>query len=145
MVQSVRNMNIIRKMGLVYAAMFIFVVALGYIPGFTGADGQLLGLFVIELRDDILHLASGIWALLAALHSTRATVFYFKAFGIVYFLDGLVGVITGYGYLDGGIFFAFHPPPDLLVRIAANIPHLAIGGLAIFIGFVISRRQIDNE
>lgn len=142
--QSVKKMNIVRKMGFVYAAMFFLTVALGYIPGFTDANGALFGLFVIELKDDLLHLASGIWALLAAWHSTRATIFYFKVFGVVYFLDGVLGVLTGYGYLDGGIFFAFHPPPDMLTRLAANAPHLAIGGLAIFTGFVISRRLPDD-
>jgi hypothetical protein len=133
-------MNTIRKLAWVYAAMFIFVVALGYIPGLTNEEGQLFGLFRIELIDDALHLGSGIWAALAAWHSTRAAIFYFKTFGIIYGLDGLIGLLFGQGYLDGGIFINGITPLDFGTKFATNLPHLLIGGTAVLIGFVLSRK-----
>lgn len=140
-----KEMNLICKLAWAYAAIFIFVVALGYIPGLTNAEGQLLGLFEIEFHDDILHLASGIWAAFAAWSSTRAAIFYFKTFGVLYGLDGLVGLMTGYGYLDGGIFFAHAPAPyDFVIRLAVNIPHMLIGGTAVVIGFVLSRKYTNH-
>jgi hypothetical protein len=130
-----------QKLAWVYAALFLSVVALGYIPGLTNAQGQLLGLFHIELKDDILHLASAIWAALAAWTSVRASTFYFKLFGPLYFLDGVCGFLFGQGYLDLGI-VRFGPTPlPLMTRIGANAPHIFIGGLAIIIGYWVSQRQ----
>lgn len=133
------RINLIQLLAWGYAAMFLFVVSLGYIPGLTNSQGRLLGLFRIELIDDALHLTSAIWAAAAAWTSVRASTLYFKLFGTIYFLDGLLGLITGQGYLDGGIFINGPAPFDLATKIAANAPHLAIGGAAIFIGFVLSR------
>jgi hypothetical protein len=130
----------IRKLAWVYAALFVGVVALGYIPGLTDDQGRLLGLFHIELKDDLLHLGSGLWAAIAAWYSTRAALFYFRLFGLVYFFDGVCGLLFGQGYLDFGIFLFGPTPLDLATRIGANIPHLLIGGIAILIGFVFSRR-----
>jgi hypothetical protein len=134
-----------RKLGWLYAVMFFFIAALAYIPGLTDENGVLFGLFTLELHDDLLHLGSGIWAAIAAWLSVRATTLYFKLFGIVYGLDGVVGLITGYGYLDGGIFFPHnHPAPGLMTKIFANLPHIAIGGIAVYIGFVVSRHLADS-
>lgn len=128
----------------VYAALFLFVVILGYIPGVTDAQGLMFGLFKIDLIDDILHLASALWAGWAAWHSLRAAVFYFKAFGILYFLDGIVGVLTGEGYLDLGVFLAGAGIPDMATRVAANIPHIVLGAVAMIIGFIVSRKYTEK-
>lgn len=138
------KMNVIQNLAWLYAAMFIFVVALGYIPGFTNAEGQLLGLFKIELIDDALHLGSGIWAALAAWTSARASTFYFKTFGVIYGLDGIIGLLFGQGYLDGGIFVHGPTPLDWGTKFATNIPHIMIGGTAVLIGFVLSRKLADQ-
>ncbi|GAB4459258.1 MAG: DUF4383 domain-containing protein [Anaerolineae bacterium] len=135
-----KEMNLIQLYAWIYAAMFIFVVSLGYIPGFTNADGQLFGLFRIDPIDDILHLGSGIWAALAAWTSVRAATLYFKIFGILYGLDGVVGFLLGQGYLDGGIFIYGPWPMDWLTKFAANLPHILIGGMAVVIGFWLSRK-----
>lgn len=135
-----RKYTIIQKFAWFYSALFLFVVALGYIPGFTNEEGLLFGLFKIDPYDDFLHLASGIWAGIAAWYSLRASMFYFKLFGALYGLDGVVGLITERGYLDFGLFL--HDPVglDFGTRLAANMPHIVIGGAALLIGFVISRR-----
>ena len=129
-----------QKLGWLYAAMFVFIALIGYIPGLTNADGQLFGLFRLDLYDDALHLGSGIWAAAAAWTSTRASTIYFKLFGSIYGLDGLMGLAFGQGYLDGGIFLYGITPLDLGTRIATNLPHLLIGGMAVLIGFIVSRR-----
>jgi hypothetical protein len=132
--------HLVQKLAWAYAALFLFVVSLGYLPGLTNDAGQLLGLFRIELIDDALHLFSGIWAALAAWISARAAILYFKLFGSIYSLDGVVGLLFGQGFLDGGIFLHGPTSIDFATRFAANLPHLLIGGIAVVIGFVISRR-----
>jgi len=134
------RINPIRILVGMYAALFLFVVSLGYLPGLTNDDGQLLGLFRIELVDDALHLGSGIWAAVAAWLSTRASILYFRLFGAVYGMDGVIGLLFGQGFLDGGIFIHGVTPIDWTTKFAANVPHLLIGGFAVLAGFVLSRR-----
>lgn len=136
--------DIVRAMAWVYAGLFLFVVALGWIPGFTNAEGQLFGLFRIDLIDDALHLGSGIWAAIAAWRSTAASHLYFKLFGTVYTLDGVFGLLFGQGFLDGGIVINGITPLDFGTRFAANLPHLLIGGIAMYVGFVVSRRVVQH-
>jgi hypothetical protein len=128
-------MDRVQRAGWIYFAGFIVVVAIGYVPGFHDADGNLFGLFKLDLYDDSLHLASGIWAGVAAFMSSRAARLYFRLFGPLYFADGVLGLLTGSGYLDGGIFL--YGPLDLsmTVRFFANLPHLIIGGFATWIGY----------
>jgi hypothetical protein len=140
-----KDINDIRKLGWLYALMFFFVASLAYIPGLANADGELFGLFQLDLYDDALHFASGLWAAIAAWRSTRATIFYFKTFGILYGLDGVLGLILGQGYLDGGIFLYGLTSLDFGVRFAANLPHIVIGGAAVLIGFVLSRKLANHH
>jgi hypothetical protein len=133
-------MKSIRTLAWLYAALFLIVVAMGYIPGLTNADGQLLGLFKIDPVDNIVHLISGIWAAVAALRSTRASTFYFRVFGSIYSLDAFFGLLFGEGILDAGIIRHGITQLDLGTRIATNMPHVLIGGLALLIGFGLSRR-----
>ena len=137
---TTRGSSLIQKLAWVYAAMFVFIVVLGYVPGVKDSNGLMFGLFSLQLHDDALHLGSGIWAATAAWLSERAATLYFKIFGVVYGLDGVLGLLTGQGYLDGGIFTQGITPLPLATRIGANIPHILIGGGAVIIGYVLSRR-----
>ncbi len=132
--------HVMQKLAWTYAGLFVFVAALGYLPGLTNDAGYLLGLFKIDPIDDLLHLGSGLWAAAAAWRSASASTLYFKLFGCVYGLDGIVGLLLGQGFLDGGIFLHGPAVLDLATRLGANLPHILIGGTAVLIGFVVSRR-----
>ena len=135
--------NTVRLMGWAYALLFVGVTALGYVPPFHDQQGYLFGLFKLEWWDDALHLGSGIWAAIAAWKSYEATRTYFRIFGPLYMFDGVCGLLTGMGYLDLGIFL--HGPMSLSLetRIAANLPHIAIGGIATMVGYVLARRSAE--
>jgi hypothetical protein len=140
-------MSLIQKLAIVYAVLFFAVVAIGYVPAFNDADGNLFGLFSLQWYDDLLHAFSGVWALAAALISHRQAVFYFKLFGSVYLFDGVLGLITGSGCLDAGIFingFRSFDDIEFPTRFFANAPHLAIGGFAVFVGFWLSKRVSEK-
>jgi hypothetical protein len=132
-------MDRLRLFGVIYFLGFIAVVAIGYVPSFHDAQGNLFGLFKLDLYDDSLHLASGLWAGIAAWRSREAARFYFRLFGPLYFMDGVFGFFTGSGYLDGGIFLYGPLDLPLSTRFFANLPHLVIGGLAIWIGWIYAR------
>lgn len=133
-------MTIIQKLAIAYFAMFMGVVALDFIPGLKDADGYLFGLFALDFYDHSLHFFSGAWALVAGLVSHAQAVRYFKIFGTVYFLDGVVGSIFGNAYLDFGIFQYGVTDWSPVVKILASLPHIAIGGIAVTIGFYLARR-----
>jgi len=140
-------MSLIQKLAVAYALLFFAVVAIGYIPAFNDAEGNLFGLFSLQWYDDLLHAFSGVWALAAAFISHRQAVFYFKLFGSVYLFDGVLGLITGSGCLDAGIFingFRSFDDIEFPTRFFANAPHLAIGGFAVFVGFWLSKRTSEK-
>lgn len=128
-------MNPLRILAAVYAVLFAVVTSLNYIPGLTDAQGRTFGLFALDIFDDALHAASGLWAGLAAWTSTRATLIFFRVFGPLYCLDGLLGLATGSGYLDLGILVNGVLDLPLMTRILMNLPHIAIGGFAAFAGY----------
>lgn len=130
----------IQKLAWVYAAMFAILGSLSYIPFINSPDGTTLGIFKLEWYDNLLHYASGAWAAWAAWRSHKDSVFYFKLFGTIYGLDGVMGFFLGQGYLDGGIFLHGITPLDWGFKFFANIPHIAIGGIAAWIGFGLSKR-----
>lgn len=132
-------MDRVRAFGWVFFAGLVAVVAVGYVPGFKDAEGRLFGLFVLDLYDDSLHLASGVWAGIAAWKSHGAARAYFRVFGPLYFLDGVLGLITGSGYLDFGIFLYGPLDLSLQTRFFANLPHLLIGGSAVWAGYILGR------
>ena len=136
-------MTLIQKLAIFYAFMFFFVVGIGYVPAFNDANGYLFGLFSLQWYDDLLHAFSGVWAFAAALISHQQSVLYFRLFGAVYLFDGVLGLVTGSGCLDGGIFingFRSLDDIELPVRFFANAPHLAIGGFAVLVGFWVANR-----
>ena len=138
------NRKLVRALGWAYALLFVGVTALGYVPAFLDEQGNLFGLFKLQWWDDALHLASGIWAAIAAYTSYGATRTYFRIFGPLYFLDGVLGLLTGMGYLDLGIIL--HGPMDLPLetRVAMNVPHILIGGVAIITGYLLAKRPGDR-
>src|SRR5688572_17906913 len=99
-----KQFTILQKIAWAYAALFAIVVIIGHLPGVNDSEGRLFGLFHITLYQDLLHGASGVWAAVAAWHSARQSKIYLQWFGTIYFLDGVMGAITGKTFLDFGIF-----------------------------------------
>lgn len=123
-----------------YFLALMLAAALNYVPGLTDAEGRAFGIFSLDIYDDLLHVASALWAGIAALLSATAARAFLKYFGILYFADGLLGLVTGSGYLDLGIVNYGFQDLDLTFRILANLPHLALGGFAIASAFLPGRK-----
>ena len=133
-------MGKLRSIAFTYMVVLFVAASLNYIPGLTDAEGRAFGIFALDIYDDLLHFASAAWAAVAAFVSTRACVIYFKVFGTLYLLDGLMGLVTGSGYLDLGIVVYGVQQLPFTFKIFANLPHIALGGFAAYTGFILSRR-----
>lgn len=133
-------MSILQKICLGYVVALLGAASLNYIPGLTDAEGLAFGIFALDIFDDSLHVASAIWALVAALMSHRAARLFLLLFGALYLGDGVFGFFTGYGYLDLGIFTnGWAGLSFTLVRVLANVPHLILGGFALWAGLKLDR------
>ncbi|MEK6215765.1 MAG: hypothetical protein N2B03_00960 [Boseongicola sp.] len=132
-------MNIQQIISLGFFAVLLFAAALNYIPGVTDADGVAFGVFALDIFDDALHVASATWALVAALLSARAAKLFLLIFGALYLGDGVLGLITGSGYLDFGIFNYGVQDQPFGFKIVANTPHIGLGGIAVLSGLFLGR------
>jgi hypothetical protein len=129
-------MTNLKKLCFGYFGALMAAASLNYIPGLTDANGLAFGIFALDIYDDALHVASALWALAAGLLSHKAARSFLVLFGAAYLGDGIFGFFTGYGYLDLGIFTNSSAGIDLSPgRILANLPHLALGGIALWAGF----------
>lgn len=134
-------MTNLQKISLGYCAVLLAAASLNYVPGLADENGLVFGIFALDIYDDALHLASALWALVAGLVSRKAAQTFLTLFGLAYLGDGLFGFVTGYGYLDLGIFTNPSAGIDLsLRRLLANLPHLALGGFAAGAGLGRARR-----
>lgn len=115
-----------------YTVSLLIAASLNYIPGLTDAEGRAFGIFALDIFDDSLHFFSALWALIAGLMSHRAARIFLIYFGVLYFGDGLLGLITGSGYLDFGIFNYGIQDFEFMFKVFNNLPHLALGGFAVF-------------
>lgn len=135
-------MTNLQKRSLGYFVALMIAASLNYVPGLTDEDGLAFGIFALDIYDDALHAASALWALVAGLVSSRAARTFLILFGLAYLGDGVFGFFTGYGYLDLGIFTNASAGVDMsLSRVLANLPHLALGGTAVWAGFWWAGRQ----
>jgi uncharacterized membrane protein len=134
-------MDLIRRIAWGFAAALFFVTLTNYVPGLTDSQGRAFGIFALDIYDDALHFASALWAAIAAYTSRNAAVTFLKVFGTLYFLDGLMGLLVGSGYLDLGIFLQGRQPLPWMFKIYANTPHLLLGAIGIFSGFFLAKRS----
>lgn len=134
-------MTVHQKVALSYFVVLLGAASLNYIPGVTDAQGVAFGVFALDLFDDALHLASAAWALIAALMSSKAARTFLILFGALYLGDGLLGLATGSGYLDFGIFTYGVQDLDFGFKILANLPHILLGAVALASGLFLEQRS----
>lgn len=129
-------LDVLTGLAWLYAAGFLGVFLITHAPGFTDAQGYLFGLFKIDPIDDVVHLLSGVAGVVVARLARPSIPAYFKAIGILYGLDAVVGLVLSRGFLDLSIFLRGPGAPDFgLTNIAVNAPHVVIAGVALVIGF----------
>lgn len=109
-----------QKIAMIFGVVMLVVGILGFVPGIT-SDGHLLGIFEVDAIHNIIHVLTGVLALVFMKKNAKM---FFKVFGVVYLLVTLLGF-----FMNGSILGLF------MVNMADNVLHLAIAGLALWLGF----------
>ena len=96
----------LRNFARIFGIVFLVIGAAGFVPGLTDMDhshpdvtmdaglGLELGLFPVNVLHNIVHLAFGVWGLVAS-RSAGASRGYGKAVAIIYALLTVMGLIEG--------------------------------------------------
>ena len=126
----------VRMFALIIGVVYIAAGALGFIPAALttpgGPDlavdtgyGRLLGLFPVNILHNIVHLAIGLWGVLAY-KSVAGSIAFARGLAIVYAILGVAGLIPGLNTLFG------------LVPLFGNDVwlHLATAAVAAYFGWV---------
>jgi hypothetical protein len=113
---------------LVFGVTFLLIGALGFVPALT-PNNMLLGIFHVNEFHNIVHIASGVIALLCATRVSAARI-YFQVFGIVYGLVAILGLFVGHDYIMG----------VLANNMADVILHFAIAAVSLYMGLIYQER-----
>jgi len=109
-----KQFSTIQKCAFGFAALFLGVYSLDYVPGIMDQNGLMFGLFHMTRLVDLGHLGAGSLALIGGLISARMARFYFWLLGIWYTVD----VFT--------YFFGHLNALPLTKNFLVNLPHILI-------------------
>jgi len=121
------KLTTIQKCAWGFAALFLGVYLLDYVPGIMDANGLMFGLFHMTKIVDIGHLAVGALAVVAALSSARVARIYFYLLGVWYSIDVIAYFISHLHTIS------------LTTNVLVNLPHILILGAAFWIATKVDR------
>lgn len=120
----------LRFVAILFGIGFIFAGVVGFLPSFT-PNNLLFGYFEVNAMHNIVHLASGVIAIMAATNLIY-TIWYFRIFGLIYLLVSLLG-------------FILHGDLSIVMthfNLADNFLHLAIAVVALYFGFFAHKNKM---
>lgn len=122
-----KQITTIQKCAWGFAALFLGVYLLDYVPGIMDANGLMFGLFHMTRIVDLGHLGAGALAVIGALSGALGARIYFYVLGVWYLIDVLVYFITHLNHIP------------LKTNILVNGPHILIFIAAFWIAAKVSR------
>jgi hypothetical protein len=121
----------IQKCAWGFAALFLGVYLLDYVPGIMDANGLMFGLFHMTMIVDLGHLGAGALAIIGALTSARGARIYFYVLGVWYLIDVTVYFFSHLGHIP------------IKSNILVNLPHILIFIAAFWIATKVSRNTVE--
>lgn len=113
----------LKILAILFGLSMIVIGILGFLPDYA-PNGKLLDLFSVNPVHNVIHLATGVIALLCGLSSSFASKTFFILFGLLYLGFGIYGLYTGEDLLFGLI----------AINQADNFLHLGIGAISLLFG-----------
>ena len=135
----------IQRAAMLFGIIFLLVGVLGFIPGITSDYGRLdvfddvgaklLGIFGVNILENIVHLLVGVLGVAAA-RSWAASKNYFIWVGVVYLALWLYGLIID-EHESAANFFGMND--------ASHWLHFVLGVTMVAIGYLLSRRVVADR
>jgi hypothetical protein len=114
-----------RFCAILFGIAFIFIGVAGFLPTFK-LDDLLFGYFTASPMHNIVHMVTGVIAIMAATNHRTARLF-FQLFGLLY------TALAIWGFWSAGDLIMMH------VVMADNIFHIIVGVVALLIGFGLNK------
>ncbi len=118
----------LRTLAVIFGLALIGFGIIGFMPSIT-TDGMIYGIFKTNAAHNVVHMAIGVIAIWTGFTSSYAAKLFFAIFGIVWVIVAIVGFMHGDQNILGLI--ANNPANSWL--------HLAIGIVALFLGFGVKK------
>ena len=114
----------LKRIAVIFGIVFVIVGVLGWVSA-VNPGGKLLGIFDVNAAHNVVHLATGVLAIIAGAMGEKAPRVFFQAFGVIY---GLVAVL--------GFFYGDAPLLGIVANNAADsVLHVVIAVVALYLGF----------
>lgn len=117
--------NMVTKLAWIFAAIFLVIGVLGFVPGIT-SDGMLLGIFMVGMMHNLVHIVSGALLAYAAWKGASLSRLMFKVLGVVYAVVAVLGFFSGDTVL--GL---------IAVNMADNVLHIVLAAVFLYAGFML--------
>ena len=114
----------LKKIAVIFGVVFIAVGVLGWVPA-VNPGGKLLGLFDVNAAHNLVHLATGIIAIIVGMSSDKASKMFFQVFGVIYALVAVLGFYSGDQPLLGIV----------SNNGADSVLHVVVAVVALYLGF----------
>jgi hypothetical protein len=126
-----KQSSAIQKCAWGFAALFLGVYLLDYVPGIMDANGLMFGLFHMTPIVDFGHLAAGALGVIGALTGVRGARIYFYVLGTWYLIDVVVYFVSHLNQIS------------LKTNVLVNGPHILIFITAFLIAAKVSRNTAE--
>lgn len=114
-----------KTVAMVFGVVFLAVGILGFVPGIT-SNHHLLGIFEVDTVHNVIHLLSGVLALVLSSIGGKYGKMYLVGFGSVYGLVTIVGFL-----MNGDVLGLIH------TNLADNLLHLVLSVALVGSGLVL--------
>jgi len=84
----------VKSLAILFGIVFLAIGILGFVQGIT-KDDMLLGIFTVNPAHSVVHIASGVVALLCGISGFSASRTFFRIFGIIYAIVAVLGFYNG--------------------------------------------------
>lgn len=108
----------------IFGAALTLIGALGFVPWITTTDSYLLGVFLVDPVQNLVHIMSGFLAMIAAWGAGLYARLYFQVFGVLYSIIAIAGLFSGETVL--GLF---------MTNAWVNLLHVVVAASALWLGF----------
>ena len=120
----------LKRIAVIFGILFVAAGLLGFVPAVNPA-GKLIGVFDVNVAHNLVHIATGVVALIVGFASDKASRIFFQVFGIVY------AAVAALGFYYGN--------QPLLGIVSSNMAdtwlHVVIALISLYLGFMMRPEQ----